>query len=113
MEKIISFIVENHNLLILLAACLLDVILFLCGVFKKKRNISLEEILLRVPHLVFLAEQRFGKGNGDLKKKTVLGILVDMYEVDTGVKVLPGSSVYAAFEHQIEKVLETPQKKGK
>ena len=103
MEKVLSWIVENYELLILVGACIFDIVLFLIGVFRKKRNISLEEILLRIPHLVFLAEERFGQGHGELKKKMVLEMLLDMYKQDTGVLVLPGSDVSKTFSIYLSK----------
>lgn len=113
MEKVLSWIVENYELLILVGACLLDVVLFLVGVFRKKYDPDKNSIVAKLPDLISLAEVQFGAGHGELKKQMVLDLAVKTYKMWTGVELQPGSNVYGYFEHMIEEILRTPQKKGK
>lgn len=113
MEKVLSWFVENYELVILIAACILDLVLFLFGVFKKKVNDPLKEVLTRVPYLVSAAERAFGSGHGQEKKRLVIDTCISLYKKLTGLEVREGSEVFKFIDGTIESVLETPQKKGK
>lgn len=113
MEKVIDFIVENSELLILLAACLLDLILFLVGVFRKKVNPSVAEVVTKIPYFVSLAEDKFGSGQGLKKKEFVVEEACKLYEKMTDIYPNLRSAIRKVFSKAVEEVLETPQKKGK
>lgn len=113
MEKVINFIVENHEILILLAACLLDVVLFLVGVFKKKQKAPMDVVLTAVPYYIKAAEEFIGADKGQEKKDWVMKYLSKTYKNLTGVELLPGSVLFEDLSKFVEKVLETPTKKGK
>ena len=109
MEKVIDFIVEHYELLILLAACLLDVILFLCGVFKKKKKEPLAFVVESLPDLINLAEKSGGLGSEKLC--FVVETAKEMMYKAIGCK--PSDVDIKLIEELVEKILSTPQKKGK
>lgn len=113
MEKIISFISEHYETVILAAACLLDVILFLVGFLKKKTKPSLDVVLTAAPYYIKAAEEFIGEGKGAEKKAFVMKYLVKTYKNLTGVELLPGSVIYSDLDKFVEKILLTPTKKGK
>lgn len=111
MEKVINFIVENHEILILLAACLLDVVLFLVGVFRRKTDPSLNSVLKELPRLIFHAECKFGAGHGEEKKKYVLDVALKLYKNWTGFDISEKSFAYHVLGEAVEEILCTPEKK--
>ena len=113
MEKIISFISEHYEAVILAAACLLDVILFLVGIFKKKKNIPLDDVLVALPGAVALVESKIGSGNGELKKKYVLDMAKALFKESTGIELSDDSKTMKFFSSFVEEILKTPTKKGK
>lgn len=112
MEKLITFIVENHQLIILVLACVLDVVLFLVGVFKKKADPSLNSVLSQLPYFILAAEKNFGSGHGEEKKGAVMSCALALYQSLTGVEIKDGSMIHKAISDAIEEILITPRKKG-
>lgn len=113
MEKFIAFIIENKELLILAAACLLDLILFLVGVLRKKKTTPLGEVIIGIPSMIKLVEDKFGPGNGESKKETVMYMALALYKQLTGVDITANSYLGKEISSFIERCLETPTKKGK
>ena len=112
MEKIISFISEHYETVILAAACLLDLVLFLVGFLKKNKKVPMDVVLTAAPYYVKAAEEFIGEGKGDQKKAFVMKYLVKTYKNLTGVELSAGSVIYSDLDKFVEKILETPTKKG-
>ena len=112
MEKIISFISEHYQLVILAAACLLDVILFLLGVLKKDKVPVTQAVIGLLPDLINKAEEIFGSGHGEEKKAWVLKAAASYYEKFSKIPTSVFSGQMAEIGLALEKILETPQKKG-
>ena len=108
----IDFIVKNYQFIALVVAALVDVILLLVAVCRKKVNPSLDEVLVSIPDFIRYAEEKFGSGNGDKKKDYVMGIALSLYKHITGFEVSKDSHIYKVISGTIENVLKTPQKKG-
>ena len=113
MEKLIAFIVENKELLILGVACLLDLILFLVGVFRKRDRSVLDQVIYSLPVFITKSEELYGSGHGEDKLKYCLSLALDHYFVLSGVRLSETSVFAKVLIHQIESILETPTKKGK
>ena len=112
-NEIFNFIKENYEIIILVGACLLDLILFLVGVFKKKKTTPLGEVISYVPTMIKVAELKFGSGHGAEKKKSVMEMALLLYHRLTGVEITADSYLGKEISSFIERVLETPTKKGK
>lgn len=106
-----EFIINNYQQIILIFACLFDVVLFLIGVFKKKANAPLTEVISCLPRLIIKAEKKIGAGNGSQKKLMVLDWALDLYKELTGVDVDCKSWIAEDISVAIERILRTPQKK--
>lgn len=73
---------------------------------KKVRNlVKTAQVLQKLPDMISQAEDKVGKGNGELKKTLVMQ-QVEIEAQDKGIKF-----EYPAFSEEIERILETPQKK--
>lgn len=106
-----EFIVENYQLIILVCACLLDVLLFVLGIKKKKGFSPLNEVIAALPKMIYKAEKQYGAGNGSSKKLMVLDLALNLYKEITGVDVDYKSWIADDISSQIEMILRTPQKK--
>lgn len=111
MKEVLSWIVENYKLLILVFACILDIILFLVGFLKKKKIIPLDDVLIALPGAVALVESKIGAGNGELKKKYVLDIAKALFKESTGIELTDDSKTMKFFSSFVEEILKTPTKK--
>ena len=107
----IDFIKNNIEIIVLVAACIVDIVLFVMTIFKKKVNPSLDEVLVSIPEWVLAAEEKYGSGHGVEKKKYVMDLALSIYKHMTGLEVVVGSSIYRMISNTIEYVLKTPQKK--
>lgn len=113
MEKIISFISEHYETVILAAACLLDVILFLIGFLKKKKTTPLGQVVQLLPLLICKAEYKYGSGNGALKKQFVMDAALNFYQKLTGIALTDDSVLADEISRAVELILSTPTRKGK
>ena len=109
-----EFILENYELLILVGACILDVVLFIFGVLKRKKCSTqpLESVLFALPTFINDVEKEVGAGNGESKKLRVVNEALNFYWYLTGLKVSQTSYIAQRISEEIEKILSTPQKKG-
>ena len=112
MEKIIDFISENYELIILLCACLLDLILFLVGVFKKIKLPVKEAVIELLPKLIVKAEKLYGSGHGQEKKVWVLNAAASYYEKFSKIPTSVFSGQMLEIGEALEEILKTPTKKG-
>ena len=113
MKEVLSWIVEHYELLILVGACLLDIVLFLFGVFKKKSQSPLDIVLKAAPYYIRAAEEFIGAEKGADKKAFVMKYLLKTYKNLTGVDLGEHSVTYDELDRFVEDILRTPQKKGK
>lgn len=112
-KEILHFIKENYEIIILVGACILDLVLFLVGFLKKKKSLPLDDVLVHLPAAISLVEGKIGAGNGDAKKKYVLDMARALYKESTGVELSNNSKTMKFISSFIEAILETPTKKGK
>ena len=112
-NEILHFIKENYDLIILIAACILDLVLFLVGVFKKRKNSTLEDVFHMIPAAIYKTEEVVGAGNGEKKKRLVMDLACKWYKELTGVELVEGSRYWNTISEFVEEVLITPTKKGK
>lgn len=108
----LDFLRENYQLLILAFVSLVDLVLFLFALCKKKVDPSINTIIARLPSFICLAEQKLGAGMGKEKKQFVLEMACSLYKTLTGLAIEEGSSIYSIFSGAIETILSTPIKKG-
>lgn len=107
----IDFIKSNIDIIVLVGACLVDIILFVMPILKKKSDPSLMAVIADIPSFVSSAEAKIGSGNGEKKKLYVLDLACRTYRHLTGVAVSKDSFVYRCFSRAIEDVLFAPHKK--
>lgn len=112
-KEILHFIKENYEVIILVGACLLDLVLFLVGVLKKKKTTPLGQVVQVLPIMIRKAEEKLGSGNGALKKQFVMDAALNFYQRLTGVALTDDSCLADEISHAIEEILSTPTKKGK
>ena len=112
-NEILNFIKENYEIIILVGACLLDLILFLVGLLRKKTRPALDVVMTGAPIYIKYAEEFIGAGKGEEKKAFVMKYLCKTYKNLTGFDLVPGSVIYDDLDKFVEKILETPTKKGK
>lgn len=96
-------------------------VITLIAIFVKRRPKTLDDFysclndtLCLVPIYVKVAEDTYGSGNGNLKKKFVINELFERFK--RAMKRAPSESeedrAIFAIESQLESVLAAPQKKG-
>lgn len=107
----IDFIKNNIELIVLGAACLVDIILFLMTILKKKVNPSVDKVIAELPGFISFAEDAIKPGQGEQKKTLVLKKAWCLYKQLTGISLSVDSSIMKLFSRKIEEILETPQKK--
>lgn len=97
-----EFVIQNWKTLVVLAFAIAEVILL---IFKKtiKLDTTKEKILNSLPVCIHLAEQLFESGS--LKKDFVIKTVKEIFSLDSSFDSFIGSA--------IEKILSTPEKKGK
>ena len=102
----------SYELFIALLILLLDVVIFIITLLKKRKNLSsvYEVIDSSIPFFIKKAEEQYPIGFGDIKKelveKAVYGLLLDKFNITTYSK-------YKDYiDKSIELILSTPQKKG-
>lgn len=109
MKEVLSWFVQNYELLILLGACVLDVILFLVGVFKKTKKEPLAFVLESLPDLINIAEK-----SGRLGQEKLCFVVESAKEMMyKAIGCKPSDVDCRLIESMVEKILSTPQKKGK
>lgn len=117
MEAFVNFIKEYGSTII----AALSVIVGIIAVFVKKRpktiedfNYCLYQVVSKIPEMVSDQELRYGSGHGDEKKTAVLVEATRFLSRALGRELSPVEAdiSLSEFSHQVEGVLETPQKKG-
>lgn len=112
MKELLRWLCSNYELVILIAACVLDLVLFLFGVFKKKNQSPLDVVLKAAPYYIRAAEEFIGPDKGLDKKAFVMKYLIKTYKNLTGVDLVEKSVIYEDLDKFVEDILNTPQKKG-
>lgn len=112
MEKVINFIVENYQLLLIVLQALLEVVIFLTVLIKKKDNPALDMVLRELPNLISKAELKFGAGSGETKLGYVVMVASQLYEKLTGLALQGDCAIVKKIKQCVEDILKTPQKKG-
>lgn len=107
-----DFIIDNYQLLIYLVLFILELLLSIILMCKKKSDPAVQEILLELPRYIEVVEKQIGAGCGDQKLNLVLHLVRGNYEKLTGCVFKPGSTLEKFFVAAIESILSTPQKKG-
>lgn len=114
MEGFLSFLKENWKLIAIAGLIIFSVVLTLCT--KHKVNIVTSSILsdafLKLPSMIHAAEIKFGSGNGKEKFKYVFTEIISFISRESCVSASSVIDMYGeTISQQIEKILETPQKK--
>lgn len=108
----INFIIENYKFILAAANLVFTAILILLTIFKKKVNVIdtiKQYILEELPILIATAEETYEEGSK--KKDFVLGMMIRF--IKQKFDIVDGSIYTKFIEDNIERILCTPQKKGK
>lgn len=109
MKEVISWVSSNYEIVILVAACVLDLVLFLFGVFKKNKKEPLALVLESLPDLINIAEK-----SGRLGQEKLCWVVESAKEIMyKAIGCKPSDVDCKLIESMVEKILSTPQKKGK
>lgn len=112
MEKVIAFITEYHQLILMVLSALLEFIVFLVVLTRKKDNPALDMVLRELPNLISKAELKFGAGSGETKLGYVVMVASQLYEKLTGLTLQGDCAIVKKIKQCVEDILKTPQKKG-
>lgn len=109
----IDFIQENSELITMVLLLVVELVIFLFRIFRKKESPVLNILSDMLPGWIKDAEVQFPVGNGERKRQYVLEQVEKYYEKLTGSKIKLTGILYRSFVNRIEDILGTPQKKGK
>lgn len=112
MQDLINFIKNNYALIIEVVVALTSILII---IFKKNLKLSdskYREILLEIPDLIIVAESMMPEGHGADKLKYVLNQVLSKLEKTYGSWVYNDKQLVLMITQFIEKILETPVKKG-
>lgn len=111
MKEVLSWLSSNYEFVVLIAACILDLVLFLFGVFKKKEPI-LNVVYQKLPEFINDAESLGKSGEEKLHYVLERAILLLCHGYGYVYEDI-NKSMKKRIEYAIEAILSTPQKKGK
>lgn len=107
-----AFICDNWQLILIIV---LNLFALIISAFRKKVKVvdSVWAICLRnLPHLIRIAEDKVGPGNGREKREMVFDSIINLIVSITDLTALEAVDKYgAAIYSAIENILTTPQKK--
>lgn len=107
-----SFIVDHYRLILIGLWILIEVIFGVCVLLRKsKSNEPLHAVISQLPKFIIYAENKFGAGNGDVKKAFVLSHALSLFKDFTGIELKSDCSLVKVISEKIEEILKTPSKK--
>lgn len=109
MEVVWRFIMEHW---MFCSSIALEVVFGVLLLLKKgKCNEPLLSVVSSLPRFIVFAENKFGSGHGEEKKKYVMELAIDYFKDLTGVDIKDKSSLVTYLSSKIEDILKTPLKK--
>lgn len=109
MKEFSKFLIENWRLILEIALVICSAVVF---IIRKKPikvvdNIK-EKILLQLPIVISIAEEKIGPGKGPEKLKFVIDYFVYLFDEEG---ILLGKDYIKFIETMVEQILSTPKKK--